>query len=322
MAEPIDLWVLSDGRAGHDVQSLGLADAVSRRRPTRVHVLDTCLPRWAAVLPPIVAHQIGRMVPDWPNFAIASAQPPGSANILISTGRRAGLIAAGIRRRSGVKAVQILDPKLGPNAFDLLVLPDHDRGIAANVLKTVGALNRLTQEAVRDAAKEWTDRMPAPGGLRLAVLVGGPSKSATFNDTDVDRLIRSLVRLMGEHDMIITTSRRTPDGLASALRAALPDTALVWTPDGENPYPALLGHAEAVLVTEDSVNMASEAATFGLPIHVFPVTSVAPKLAAFHRQLAKHGASRRFEGEITVWDYVPLAETNRIANEILNRLAL
>ncbi len=88
---------------------------------------------------------------------------------------------------------------------------------------------------------------------------------------------------------------------------------------GNNPYPGLLGHADAVLVTEDSVNMASEAATAGLPVHVFPVSGVARKIARFHASLAERGASRRFTGTIGQWSYPPLAEADRIADDLLRR---
>jgi mitochondrial fission protein ELM1 len=84
----------------------------------------------------------------------------------------------------------------------------------------------------------------------------------------------------------------------------------------------MLGHADAVLVTEDSVNMASEAATLGLPVHIFPITSVARKLRAFHRHLAAHGASRKFDGAIATWTYPPLGEADRVAGEILSRLSI
>ncbi|NIV88419.1 MAG: hypothetical protein GWN35_16725, partial [Actinobacteria bacterium] len=45
---------------------------------------------------------------------------------------------------------------------------------------------------------------------------------------------------------------------------------------GANPYPAILGLAAAAIVTGDSVNMASEAATAGLPLHVFRLSRTSP----------------------------------------------
>ena len=65
--------------------------------------------------------------------------------------------------------------------------------------------------------------------------------------------------------------------------------------------------------------MASEAATAGLPVHVFAISRVAPKIARFHASLAERGASRRFTGAIGQWSYAPLAEADRIAGELVRR---
>ncbi|MEO1491242.1 MAG: mitochondrial fission ELM1 family protein [Pseudomonadota bacterium] len=324
MAKPLDLWVLSDGRAGHDAQSLGLAEALARQRPVTIRTVNTTLPIWARVLPPALAKAIGSIVPGWPEPACQSEGPAQGTqpDLIISTGRRAGLVAASLRRKTGARAVQILDPKLGTTAFDAMILPDHDTTHGDNVLRTVGAMTRLTPERVAKVASDWATRLPGPERSRLAVLVGGPSTSATFTGTDGEALIIALAALANHHTLIVTTSRRTPEALTKTLQTELPDTATVWTPEQDNPYPAMLGHADAVLVTEDSVNMASEAATVGLPVHVFPINSVAAKLTAFHRQLTARGASRRFEGKIETWSYPRLAEADRIAGEVIEHLSL
>jgi mitochondrial fission protein ELM1 len=81
----------------------------------------------------------------------------------------------------------------------------------------------------------------------------------------------------------------------------------------------LLGLAEAVVVTEDSVNMLSEAATSGLPLHIFRLSRTSPKIAAFCADLIARGAARPFEGRIQQWRYTPLGEADRIAAEVVAR---
>jgi mitochondrial fission protein ELM1 len=65
--------------------------------------------------------------------------------------------------------------------------------------------------------------------------------------------------------------------------------------------------------------MASEAATTGLPVHVFTLGARTRKIAHFHESLEQRGASRRFAGSIGTWRYPPLAEADRIAGEIVRR---
>jgi mitochondrial fission protein ELM1 len=316
------LWVLSDARAGNEAQALGLAEALARRRPAAI-VLKRVVPgRRAALLPPALSWRLGARAGGWPFSGLAEgaeglAAPWPAA--VIGAGRRVAPVVAALRRLERVAAVQILDPRMPAAAFDALVVPEHDRLAGANVLSSVGAVNRLTAQGIAAAAAGWAERFAGLPRPRLAVMVGGPSRSARFTAEDEGRLAQALETLARAHGLIVTGSRRTPPALMERLRALSGPRAFVWEGAGENPYPGLLGHADAVLVTEDSVNMASEAATAGLPVHVFAISRVAPKISRFHASLAERGASRRFAGAIGRWDYAPLAEADRIAGELVRR---
>lgn len=320
MQTDITLWVLSDGRAGNETQALGVAEALARRRSAAVAVRRVALASWAAMVPPLLSWRLCGIA-GWPFSGVAEGAdrlvPPWPAAV-IAAGRRVAPLAAALRRRHAVAAVQILDPQMPARAFDAVIVPQHDALAGANVLRSVGAPNRMTPGAIAEAAARLAARVAALPRPRLAVLVGGPSGSATFTDTDALELAVALETLAQGHGLMVTGSRRTPEGLMARLAASLPG-AFVWDGEGENPYPGILGHADAVLVTEDSVNMASEAATTGLPVHVFPLAGVAPKLRRFHESLSAHGASRRFTGAIASWSYEPLAEADRIAGELVRR---
>jgi mitochondrial fission protein ELM1 len=317
-----NLWVLSDGRAGNEAQALGLAEALARRRPAAISLKQAVTGRWAALVPPAVSWRLGVRADGWPFAGLAEGAetlvPPWPAAV-IGAGRRVAPVAAALRRLHGIAAVQILDPQMPARAFDALVVPEHDALRGPNVLGSVGAVNRLTPGAIAEAAARWAGVF---GGLpqpRLAVLVGGPSRSARFGAADERNLLAALRALAAERGLMVTGSRRTPPGLMERIRMAVGARGFVWDGSGANPYPGLLGHADAVLVTEDSVNMASEAATTGLPVHVVPLGRVARKIARFHESLRRRGASRCFTGAIGRWSYPPLAEADRIAGELLAR---
>src|SRR3546814_13124599 len=68
---------------------------------------------------------------------------------------------------------------------------------------------------------------------------------------------------------MVTPSRRTGPDNEAILRARLAGLpAEIWDGEGENPYFAYLGLADAILVTADSVNMVCEAASTGKPVYV------------------------------------------------------
>jgi mitochondrial fission protein ELM1 len=318
------IWVLTDGRIGNEMQALGLAEAIARRRPAKITLRRVAPKAWTARLPAPMWHALGAREGGWP-FTAYSARvrriKPPWPGLVIGAGRRIAPLVAALRTLHGVRTVQILNPRMPLADFDLVAVPEHDRVTGPNVVATVGSIGRMTPEFVALAAEPWRDRLAALPRPRLAVLLGGPSVSARFGGGAAGRLSVALQALAEQgHGLMVTPSRRTPEGLVTRLRDGLGDRALVWDRTGENPYPGILGLADAVLVTQDSVNMASEAASTGKPVHIFPLNRVSARIRRFHTALEARGATRRFEGVIEAWDYPPLAEADRLAAEVDARL--
>lgn len=319
---PLPVAVMTDGRAGNEAQAMGLAEALGRRRPVSVEVRRAGLEGLRALPPAQAWHLLGRIAPATAIRALGDTGALPRPGLVIGAGRRVAPLVALAARRDGVPSVQMLDPQMPARAFGLVVAPFHDGLRGERVLGSLGALGRVTPERIAAEAEEWAPRLRALSGPRLAVLVGGPGKMARWGDDDPERLRMTLRRLADAGwTLLVTTSRRTPKALSAALTGDLdPARHLIHTGGGANPYPAMLGHAEAVLVTEDSVNMASEAASGGLPLHVFRVSGASEKARAFHVALASRGIARDFDGRIASWTYSPLAEADRIAAEVDARL--
>jgi len=322
--EALKIWVVTDGRAGNEAQALGLAEALARRHPASIALRWVAPKAWTARLPASMWHALGARDGGWPftayNARVRRIRPPWP-DLVIGAGRRIAPLVAALKRLHQVPVVQILDPGMPLADFDLVAVPEHDRVTGANVVSTLGAVGRTTPEIVAAAAEPWRDRLGALPRPRIAVLLGGPTSSARFGGGAVGRLVLALQALADQgHGLMITPSRRTPDGLVARLQRRLAERAFVWDRTGDNPYPGILGLADAVLVTEDSVNMASEAASTGKPVYIFPLNRVSAKLDRFHAALMLHGAARRFEGVIETWEYPALAEADRVAAEVDARL--
>ncbi|MEC9431309.1 MAG: mitochondrial fission ELM1 family protein [Pseudomonadota bacterium] len=319
------VWVVTDGRPGNENPARALARALEGHGFAPA-ALRRAVPRgWAARLPAVLWRAIPARAGGWPFSAYenpdALAGPwPG---LVISAGRRAAPAAAAMRALSGgaTRAVQILDPRMGAGAFDALVLPEHDGRAGAGIVTTLGSLSAVTPEAARAAAGPWEARLAHLPRPRLAALIGGPSGSNRWGEAEGRAALAALgaARAAG-WGLMVTPSRRTPPGLAAQMRDAAPE-AFVWDGTGDNPYPGILGLADAALVTADSVNMASEAASAGLPVNVLPVAGLAPKLARFHAGLAARGASRDWSGAPQVWEVEALDEAGRVAASLAPSLA-
>ena len=318
----LQIWVITDGRAGNEAQALGLAEALARRRVTDITVQQLAPKPWAARLPAQFWHLLGTREGGWPATGYATKLMPPWPDLIIGAGRRIAPLVAAMGKLHGVKTVQVLDPRMPHVAFGLVVVPEHDQIAAPNVIATIGAVGRISPEWIAAEASLWRSRLAHLPARRVACLIGGPGKSAFWRDEDVDRLVAQVVALSRSGiGLMITPSRRTDPVVIASLKADCdPATTFLWDRTGDNPHPGILGLAEAVLVTADSVNMISEAATAGLPVHVFRIAGQSPKIAAFHCELTRRGITRDFTEVIENWSYTPLVEADRVAAEIEKRL--
>lgn len=311
----ITCWVVSDGKAGMEIQCLGLAEALGLNPDVkRISVGKPW--RWlpAALIRDALA-TLGpkgdRPTPPWPGLWIAS-------------GRQTVALTRDMRRLSGGRTftVQIQDPAIDPAAIDLIVTPEHDRLRADNVLTTRGSLGRVTPERLAAAAQRFAPRFGHLPARRIGVLIGGNNKAFRLDSGTMTRLAEQLAQLARDGwGLLVTTSRRTGARNEEILRRSLAGLPVeIWDGQGENPYFGILALSDHIVVTCDSVNMVSEAASTGKPVHVVHLRGGSAKFTRFHEALVEAGIARPFHGTLEEWCYSPLDETRRVAAEIRRRL--
>jgi mitochondrial fission protein ELM1 len=238
------------------------------------------------------------------------------AAAVVTCGRHAAPMGAAIRRLTGgaTRAVHVQNPRMSFAAFDLVVAPEHDGVSGPNVLTHRLALHRISRESLVAARELWAPRFAHLRRPLVAVLVGAPGDGRAEHAA---RLADGLKRL--DAGVVITPSRRTPSEVTGALRVALPD-AWVWDGTGENPYRGMLASADAIIATEDSVSMVSEALAAGVPVFAARFGLRSGRLAGFLERLVADGIIRRFDGTLPMWDSPPRDDTPRLAAEIRRRL--
>ena len=92
--------------------------------------------------------------------------------------------------------------------------------------------------------------------------------------------------------------------------------------EGTNPYPGLLGWADRIVCTADSVNMLSEAAATRVPVFAFGIERVDGRPRRFVDSLLSLGRVRAFDQQLLPYPVTPLRETARVALEVRRRLEL
>jgi mitochondrial fission protein ELM1 len=295
--------------AGLRNQAVGLAEAagfcpdvrVLRRRTGWARV-PGAMRMWplAAVAPEIVA-------PPWPGLAIACG------------GAGSRVVAA--LRRPGMRAVTIQDPRMALEKFDLVFAARHDGIGGPNVFVTRTALHRVTPERLRSEAERWRGVFAALARPFVAVLLGGSNGRYRFGAGEARALAGQLAAVIREGaGVAITPSRRTGAEAVGILREALaPLGAWVWDGQGENPYFGMLGLADAVIVTADSVSMVSEAVATSAPVYLVRLPGRSSRIGAFMDMMAADGRVRDFAGRLDLWDCAPMDDTPA-AGDALRRL--
>ncbi len=243
--------VLSDGRPGHENQSVGLALALARRTGA--------------------THEVVKFDPKasaWSRMRAAAAEPAdggGRPDLVIAAGHRTHLPLWRAARKFGARSVVVMKPSLPLAFFDLALVPRHDVAEGAvdsgKRVLTRGALNRVPEEL---PAKE----------ARGLVLIGGPSKHHGWDGEALAPMIARVLAAGPDLEWTVADSRRTPGGFLRGLELPAEARPRVAKAPHQETGPSWLAgelaRSSVVWVTADSVSMVHEALTAGAATGVLP----------------------------------------------------
>lgn len=330
---PLAILILSDERPGHYHLAEGVAAAIGRRRP--ITITRVALERRRAAPGRLLASALKLGLPA---DAILRrgyhlrGELPAAVDLVISAG--GDTLAANVAAARIFCAPNIFCGTLRhlpPEAFSLVIssyarhasLPRH-----LVTLKPSG-IDPDTLPGALSGRELGPDQPPRIAGL----LVGGPSGLFHWREDEWQALADFLGESHRTHGTrwIVSTSRRTPDSAADifvhlAQRADGPSAELIdFRTAGPGTLPRLFGGVEAILATEDSSTMLSEAVCARLP-----VVGVAPVKHDFKDEEREYRALLTAEGwcrslplaELTPETFLrSLAEVRPLAENHLDRLA-
>jgi mitochondrial fission protein ELM1 len=256
-----------------------------------------------------------RLRPPWPDLLIATGRHSVAPALHVK--------AASARDGKRTIAVQLQNPVIAASHFDLVVVPRHDGLTGRNVVATRGALHRVTPELLKTGAERLAPRIASLPRPYVAVLLGGSNGAYRFDAETATRLGQQLTAAARaiSGSLLITPSRRTAEDGIAAIRAAVDSIPhFIWNGEGENPYFGMLGSADFILATSDSVNMVSEAAATGKPLYVFDLPGGSAKFRRFHDGLRADGIARPFAGTLEPYAYPPLNDMAAVAARVTTLL--
>jgi len=295
--KPPQVWLLLGHRAGDRAQLLALAEAlgwpfeIKELQYTGRHYLPNFLQAVTTLsLDPTSAAQF---LAPWPD-------------IVIDCGKRSVPIARWVKKQSGgrTRLIHLGRPWGRFDWFDLIVTtPQYRIPPRANVQINAVPMNRMAQSAIDEGTGIWRDRFAALPRPWIGLIVGGRAPPYEFDAATARQLgeMASAAALKAGGSLLVTTSPRTGAAEGDDLVAAIGAPAFIhrWTAGGtDNPYAAILGLADQLIVTGESASMLAEACGTGRPVAIFDlprrpgllasVIDGVEKLAAGHRGRASY----------------------------------
>jgi mitochondrial fission protein ELM1 len=298
------LWILADGKRGHENQSLGLAEALARIAPWSSHLIDLpCGESWWL--------RLARL-----RESIALLPQP---EIIIAAGHSTHALLLSAGWLTSAKTVLLMKPSLPLSWFDYCFIPKHDVKPDSKLkhkgcMITTGAINRMCYDStLKDGS--------------AILLVGGPSRVHGWDSSQLLEQIIAVVRADSERRWYLTNSPRTPPAFLATVKEALPEVQVF--PVGSTPANWLtqaLSVAEVAWVTEDSVSMVYESLTAGAKVGIFAMPT--RKKASKHSRGLTELAEKKQVVTFIEWQKTtkllhspqPIAEADRCARYLLDQL--
>lgn len=216
------LWCFTDGKKGHEKQSQGLIQGLTKSSPTEfdVHVLQS-------------------------RSKLREQSQLPSPDLIVGAGHATHLPVLRSRLIFGGRCIVLMKPTLPASLFDLVFVPQHDTCSSfGNVCFTEGVLS------------PGSHREPEPS--IGTILLGGESRHFCWESEKVFALVESIVRQNPDKRWTICDSRRTPAAMTQRLRALEHVDTKHWRETSSDFLTDLVASSSDIWVTCDSVSMLYE----------------------------------------------------------------
>ncbi len=286
--------VLSDKKPGHYKQSLGIVQKMPECHTVWLEIQFRA--KWRDNLLRILMCIIGGISfsNSFINNLLRWSLDPSvydsvlqiqDADIVLSAGSSVAAINLLLGKLFHAKTVTCRRPSpVGIRQFDLAILPMFSWGKAKdrdNICQTIGVPNPISPDILNAKQTQLLQKLNLSDCPRIGILIGGTDRYETITVEDAERLdeICKAVTEKMNVQILVTTSRRTPSDVTEYLKSKLgqadwcplfiaPDT----TSELDDPYQAILGLSDLLIVTADSFSMVCEAASSGRKVIILALS--------------------------------------------------
>ena len=271
-----NILVLTDGSQGMISQVMGLSQQLSNN----IQSIETkIIFPWSKLQP--------GFLPIYSWIFLNNLNLKIKPDIIISCGRKSVYLSIFLKKRyKNLINIHIQNPKISFSNFNYVIAPEHDNIIGNNVIPSIGALHKFDKDFINNVND---DEFSLPKKKIISIIIGGNNNHYKFSLTEIEKLIikiKEIKKFYPNYNILIISSRRTPQKMKKVLYENLTNIAIVWKKDEKNPYTYALKYSDFFVISSDSTSMISECAITGKPIFIFhlPFKRRSKRMENFHKQ--------------------------------------
>ena len=246
-------------------------------------------------------------------------------DVVISCGRKSVIPSIYLKKKFKNKIINIhiQEPKVLLDNFDFVVVPEHDGLIGRNVLTSKGAVHYLTNNEL-DENKNYLKSKINTQKKIVTLILGGPTKYYDYNNQVIEGIFSKIEKnfLKDNYQLIIIPSMRTPQNIIKRAIDYFDKDQIIIPNVDKKAYLSSLKISDHIIITCDSTSMISEAAITGKPIYVaqMPAIKDNQRFKSFFNLFESLNIIKELGDSVENWTYVKLNETNKIANQIKEKI--
>jgi len=246
-------------------------------------------------------------------------------DVVISCGRKSVIPSIYLKKKFKNKIINIhiQEPKVFLDNFDFVVAPEHDGLKGNNVLTSKGAVHYLTNDELNQNENYLKSRINSQKKI-VTLILGGPTRYYDYNNQVIDGIFSKIEQnfLKNNYQVIIIPSMRTPQNIIEKAKNYFDKDQIIIPNVDKKAYLSSLKISDHIIVTCDSTSMISEAAITGKPIYVaqMPAIKNNQRFKSFFNLFESLNIIKELNNSIENWTYTKLNETNKIANQIKEKI--
>ena len=246
-------------------------------------------------------------------------------DVVISCGRKSVIPSIYLKKKFKNKIINIhiQEPKVFLDNFDFVVAPEHDGLKGNNVLTSKGAVHYLTNDELDQNENYLKSRINSQKKI-VTLILGGPTRYYDYNNQVIDGIFSKIEKnfLKNNYQVIIIPSMRTPQNIIEKAKNYFDKDQIIIPNVDKKAYLSSLKISDHIIVTCDSTSMISEAAITGKPIYIaqMPAIKNNQRFKSFFNLFKSLNIIKELNNSIENWTYTKLNETNKIANQIREKI--